>query len=373
MGENKLCRHGFTQLMAKRLFTALDEYLSEPDEPMGVPTSSRAPPISIRRRPSEMARRAQLPFTRASTLMRSQKNYGKMNTKRSRSTHKTPPPNRRPLSLKMPNEIRVEDEEGEFLVTMPTTPPPTGKSAVGVVISVEVEPLPAANGSIVNSELPKNELTNLEFSDFTPPTDEATKQRETTPKTMPYASFLLETPPVHIERSLSLPSGLHKLSGQTDQFSISHYLMRRCTSCPSLFYDLTADHAHQEWADPVTEPLEILKDALNRIDDVICALYVLLDLCKDGRWKLKDVNNIEWIARSMENYLHDLELVEVGCRVLKYLSYDLVTSDDLSVKDSVVYSLICGCVVDALKLHPHSQRVQLNGSLVLSNVLRLGI
>ncbi|XP_019862431.1 PREDICTED: uncharacterized protein LOC109591066, partial [Amphimedon queenslandica] len=54
--EAKLCRHGFTQLMAKRLYDSLDEYLAEPEE--------ITPPVPLRRRPSEMVRRVQMPFTR---------------------------------------------------------------------------------------------------------------------------------------------------------------------------------------------------------------------------------------------------------------------------------------------------------------------
>ena len=351
LDEIKLSRRGFTRLMAKRLFTALDEYLLDPDEIVEPP--------SVRRRPSELIRHKPQPFTRASTLMRSQKNYGKMNLKRSPSSKLTPPPQRkRPVTLRTPTDLK---EEFSFAYNRYS-------AEIPVVVNQDtpIEP------SYV--DVPNVEETNDTDSS-------STNELEATP-TIPVVSIpklslaekILTESPAQLEHSLSIPTGLQWMEDMPMSSSkISGFFGRSCTSCPSLFYIQLDDHGHLSENDIIKEALAVLKDPLNKIDDVVCALYMVLDFCKEG-WTPPSFNDhIELITYCINNYLQDVEIVEVGCRVLKYLTYRLLESERVSSTDSILFERTAICVLNVLKIHSYSQRAQLNGCLILANILRAGM
>ena len=348
LDEIKLSRRGFTRLMAKRLFTALDEYLLEPDEIMEPPP--------VRRRPSELIRHKPQPFIRASTLMRSRDNYGKMNLKRSPSSKLTPPAQRkRPVTLRTPTDLK-----GDF-------------SFAYNRYSAEI-PVVANEDDQTNVDVPNVGETNDTDSS-------STNELEATP-TIPVISIpkvslaekILNESPTQLERSLSIPTGLQWMEDRAMSSSkVSGFFGRSCTSCPSLFYIQLDDHAHLSENDIIDEALAVLKDPLNKIDDVVCALYMVLDFCKEG-WTPPSFNDhIEWITHCINYYLQDVEVVEVSCRVLKYLTYRLLESERVSSTDSMLFERTGACILNVLKNHSYSQRAQLNGCLILANILRAGM
>lgn len=407
--ETKLCRHGFTQLMAKRLYDSLDEYLSEPDD---IP-----PPVSLRRRPSEMVRRVQAPFTRASTLMRSRQNYGKMNTKR---RGKTPPPPRkqRPMSLIMPDEEKPS-QEGSFLVSTSHYPELTLSPNVTPVNNPQrVIAESNSDSTPVNIDLGPNSEYDIipTLIESLPPVDPEAEfdvipsfidgrkssssagdtnatPTQTTPVNTPaevglVQSIILEAPQI-IERCISVPSGMHRLEDRQEEeeeerlaevFSTLRGSLSLSSSSPSLFAmgegnDVGSPY-HSQDLDPVQEALDVLHDSLNRLDDVVSSLYVILEFLKEGYWVLTDPTDLDALIKNIGHYLEDLELVDLGSRVLKYVTFQALSPADgggASLSMGAELSLaVCQCVVNVLKLHPHSERVQLSGSQALANLVRLG-
>ena len=405
--ETRLCRHGFTQLMAKRLYDSLDEYLAEPEE--------ITPPVPLRRRPSEMVRRVQMPFTRASTLMRSRKNFGKMNTKRVSVRGRTPPPPRkqRPVSLRMPDEEKVS-QEGSFLISpthypelllsqdnmTPVNPAsPTGPLSAATPINdsrgtaAEYDNIPTLIESLPpidpNSEfdiIPSVVDGRNSTSSDTNATPTQTTPTEPTP-IGPAQSILLEVPQA-IERCISVPDGIHRLEDRleeqdreeeraVDTLSSLRGSMSLSSSSPSLFgFGEGREEGspyHSQEADPVQEALDTLHDSLGQLEDVVSSMYVLLDFLKQGYWVVTHPTDLEALIKNINQFIDDLELVELGSRVMKYVTFQTLKKGASSLRLEAELSLaLCQCIVNALKLYPHSQRVQFNGTQALANLVRLG-
>lgn len=318
---------------------------------------------------------------------------------------KTPPPPRkqRPVSLRMPDEEKVS-QEGSFLIS-PTHYPelllsqdnmtpvnpgsPTGplSAATPVNNDGEYDIIP----TLIESLPPID--PNSEF-DVIPSVVDGRNSTSTnsnaTPTQIapigPAQSILLEVPQA-IERCISVPDGIHRLEdGQEEQdreeeegravdtLSSLRGSISLSSSSPSLFgLGEGAGPYHPQEVDPVQEALDTLHDSLGRLEDVVSSMYVLLDFLKQGYWVLTHPTDLEALIKNINQFIDDLELVELGSRVMKYIMFQSLKKGGSFFRSDTELSLaVCQCIVNVLKLYPHSQRVQLNGTQALANLVRLG-
>ena len=429
--ESILCRHGFTLLMARRLYNALDEYIMEPELT-----------------PFELLHQNQQPQTNPSTLLRSRENYGKRNIKRQsvkqnnqKQLPGTPPTPRRQQSTNSPrilgegysqasnskNDITAMQQD----VSNKTYQDPisTGQVTVGdnrpflkeekllseakkeetvVVKKEEVRNLPEAEkkGLGVNSGLKETiSLNDIEinlpeanergveqhYMNF-PQTGEDETDSLNAIETLPeaneehhYINFPLtiddgndefsfpgfenafQENPV-LERHLSMPNGLHfsDTNNSSALWMVAQY-RGRSYSCPVLSYEDTyATSIENETYD---DALATLRNPNPDRIEVVSSLYSFIELCKTG-WKGDSIEIIQLVEKTLSNHSIDVEIVELSCHIFKYITYNLVNVENLS--HAVELNSAVHSIYEAVELHTFSRKVQLNGCIALSNILRSG-
>jgi hypothetical protein len=350
--EIKLSQHGgFTRLMARRLLMALDDYL-ESDGDIVETSITQTSHTSAKRRS----------LYRASTLLRSQKNYGRMNVKRSNSSGGSKKSSR-PLSLRLPDEI-LEKEEGAFVVLTDRYDSPIS------IHSIEGDVDLTDNNAaihIIDENYVSIEEIPIEHIDVNP--DDQVSLLPLNAE-INQAQMLLQEPAANIERSLSLPAGLHQVHYEQ---SISEHHQISYTSCPSLVYE---DVLYQEpLDDPISSHLSLLGSPSSNTDEITCALLALLSAIKKKDHYFSTNENLTAISNIttiINERLQEIELVEVGCKVLKYMTYQLVLSEVTFHGNTSTYSLTSECIIKCFQQFVDNRQVHLNGCLVLANLLRLG-
>ena len=282
-----LGQRGFTALMAKRLITALDDYISRH--------------LEGPRLPFQVVRRGQQMKLQPTDSMRSMPTFGKRNVKRRTSlqgvAHKPAKP-AKPAAVHAPTKIRLMTDEMLKMerYVLPLSPSPEPAPAPVV---------PSAPPLVRGASTPTSEIAdhNLRYA--------ANMSRFNTA-----AAF----PPEPLRRTASVPSDFRWYGGQIDEtdpfyWQLHHHV--RHYSCPAALVSLT------------TRPLATVQSLLSTVesgldaDAVFSALQQLVLRCKRSpshRRRALQLGGVGAVAGALQRMCEYPGTAEEGCRLLKLLT-----------------------------------------------------
>ena len=341
--EAALTHHGFTQLMARRLFRSLEDYLSGPE----------VTPFMVVRPNRRLS-------TGPSIIMRSSHNYGKINKKRSSMKSKNRSSSKRNSSRRS-NHTQNQERPKKM-----STPLPMVKV---VRVKPSASPLSEENELPVGNDDTDSPSTEEEerLPSFSTPSPSPIPSPSPVPSfDIPTIHRLLSMTPINLERCISNPCNLSCYHDNDDDASPWQPL-RRGTSCPDIDF-----HDDTETVKSIMEDAVLVLRKEGKLNEVSCALYSLLDGYKSDHSKGVDsLEVVRLVGRSLSSLSAEVDVAEVGCRVMKYATHDLLETQGVEIEAGSL-SVMATTVLHVMKYHAHSKRVQLNASLTLSNLVRLG-
>ena len=336
--EATLSRHGFTQLMARRLFRALISYVND-----------------LELLESQQSSQLQCHQIRASTLLKSRDNYGKRNKRRVASVKQD--------SIKRPSSpttrIISVSPPGSFSPTVLGTP--VSANTIDGFIPNDVD----------TDQMCNDPHTHSDHDDI------LVEENPTDPATLPNMNLdlviLRDTllgSATSIDHHLSLPMGLNQLSHTKPVVSRGLGYRDKSLSCPCLLPSCqTYEEGNEPFEDTPNELEEIIStletQVARDVEELLVVLYSLLEVVKT-----ECIGNISEVLRVISNvvqrHLHNTAVAEVSCRILKYLTVSLNSDDSTSAMNVVKL------VLHLIGYHQFNKRCQLNGCLVVNNVFRSG-
>lgn len=311
--------------MARRLLATLEDYLSLPA------------PLDQDRTPFNVVRPNQQISTRASTLLRNMENYGKRAVKRQLGVA-TPPLHSSPrlVQLRLPSSI-----------------PPTASQAPH-------EPSEDPRVSAGSEDAVSLSMTPKEAASPVLPTPGRS------PETSPELGHEESSMSVRPWRSLSLPTGIDRAEFDIPiPLWVRVFTLRPFDSCPILLDTVSDGSQHDDAA--MAEILQVM-DERSSADQILCALFTLLDLLKDGV-ALSDHNRdqcLTVVVKSLHSHLRDIEMAETCCRVLKYLVHQVPSDNGQDLEEAVLV------VLSAMQLYSHCKRLQLSGAIIVRSAVMRG-
>ena len=384
--EAFLSCHGFTLLMARRLFRALEEYLLKPDRFDDMGAKNRPLSVTSTSKGSDKLEDQ----THTSTLLLSRDSYGKRNRRRKDTApyslrtlpkkEPTPPTPKNGNKLEVPGSITNVPPSARKVIS--SFPRDIGKqTSLEVIAEVHLKEEDRGGSSslvseVINeqrkteSEIPPQPSPNEEAppsSSLTPPSSSPVPNKEkfaTLSKTL-----LQDEPPVAIERHLSVPIGLNCIHSDTSSLWHVAQYSGRSLSCPIIALTDDVSLSPEARTDELEEILFALQSREPRdVEELLGLLYSLLELVKSS-----DIGNIldalKNVSDVLFNHLNNIMVVEVSCRILKYLSSDL--GHVQSLEPDVLHKVM-QVVLEVIRVHTFSKRCQLNGCLVINNIYRSG-
>ena len=309
--------------MARRVLAALEDYLTLPED--------------YERTPFNVVRPNQELSTRASTLLRSRENYGKMSVKRKGSMATPRQPSPRLVEVKLPTSSPSDSAQA-------TLKPNEGpRSSPGSDETV----------TLVTTEKNTSSPVPLSSDDMLSPN----------PGRVGEGSRV----PIRLWRSLSVPMGIDRAEDDIPlPIWVRVFSLRPFNSCPALLDSVSGENYQLDDA-AMAEVLQAMSKQDNA-DQLVCALFTLLDLLKEGvslSNRSKD-QCLTLVVKSLHNHLRNIEIAETCCRVLKYLVYPMSFDDDQDLEEVVLV------VLSAMQFYSHSKRLQLSGTIVIRSAVMKG-
>ena len=308
--------------MARRVLAALENYLT-------VPEDYERTPFSVVRPNQELS-------TRASTLLRSRENYGKMSVKRKGSMAASRQPSPRSVEVKLPTSIPSVSSQTALKPSEGPQSSPGNDKTVDALVEVEKNTSPVP----------------LSSDDMLPPNPEHARERSSVP--------------IRLWRSLSVPMGIDRAEGDIPlPIWVRVFSLRPFNSCPALLDPVSDDYQLDDAT--MAEVLRALSKQGNT-DQIVCALFTLLDLLKEGASlsnRSKD-QCLPLVVKNLHNHLRNIEIAETCCRVLKYLVYPMSFDDDQDLEEVV------SVVLSAMQFYSHSKRLQLSGTIIIRSAVMKG-
>lgn len=327
--------------MARRLFRALVSYVND-----------------LEQLESQQSGQIQRHHIRASTLLKSRDNYGKRNKRRV--------PSVRQDSIKRPaspmTRIIAVSPPRSFSPTVLGTTPASANTIDGFIPN-----------DVDTDDMSNDTHTHNDHDDTT------VEENSADPVILPNMNLdlvilrdtLLQpgsaTP---IDHHLSLPMGLNHLC-RMEPVSWSLGYRYKSLSCPCLLPSCQTDGEDAELFEDTPNELEEILSALETqmardVEELLVVLYSLLAIVKT-----ECLGNIAEVLRVISNVvqrqLHNAAVAEVSCRILKYLTVSLNSSDSETAMSVVKL------ILHLIGYHQFNKRCQLNGCLVINNVFRSGI
>lgn len=372
--ETLLSHHGFTRLMARRLYRALYEYYQEDEE---VPDFMTNPSVK-----SSSSKKHSRKFS-ASPQLKNSVNYGKQNKRRIQNVRQS--------AVARDDSIKRSGSPigRKISVTPPVTYTPTvigasGTSSIDLVDNNQTSPLPEVNveheedtppskvddppAVVVNDVLPDVISSNEPVLEEVPIAGGGLSEHMVVADG--YPDSILQQSPMPIDHHLSMPMGLEQEHGAETPLQTGSFINDRSLSCPCLA--MLSDKAEPDRdANPRDDFNEILLTLQNHevrdVEELLMYLHTILDILKTSC--LTSVENAFVVMNDIiSRHLHNLVVVEVSCRVLRYLTLNLshnCSSTDILMK-------VVHVALNVIKVHPVSKKCQLNGCLVINNLFRSG-
>ena len=390
--ETTLSHHGFTHLMARRLFRALVSFVDEIEELEEFEERSRNQ--SRRQQQQDQQQKTKKKSqVRTSTLLMSRDNYGKRNKRRAPSIREgsvkrtgspvvrkisIPPPLYKPTVLGATanhpagtngDAIVEETAEGVPMNVVANINPPaaTGQPLIEEEEDFQLYQMDEIDGDV---PMPQHELPASSPCPPPRPVDDGDQN-----VVMSLSERFLQEMPTAMEHHLSVPFGLERTGHDESNFSSwvepAGY-KDRSLSCPCIHSldDNSLLVPEEDKPDELEETLSALHSQEARdLEELLVLLYTLLDIVKSSC--LRSIESaFGAVFNVLHHHLHNVIVVEVCCRILKYLTVNLNLEDSSNPE---VLEKMVKVVLDVIKSHPFSKRCQLNGCLVISNVFRSGI
>ena len=345
-----LSQHGFTLLMARRLFQALVKFVDQ--------LESQNNHQRIRR----------------STLLRSSDNYGKRNKRRNPSFHRDP-------------SKRVNNIVSRKISVSPLPnykPKVISISPVDIIDGSQRSPIP--NATIRSDEMGGvDDRSSLEQIVEQNIEDDIQGDREPSPEyIIPVSSptnetqediqllsqRILQETPTNIDHHLSVPFGLDCINRDQLSSSCLDDRLDRSLSCPCLVVlEDSAPLVTEEDPNELHEIISALASHEARdVEELLILLYSLLDVIKFACFmNIEDIFSV--VCSVLYRHLNNGMVAEISCRIIKYLTVNL-NHDSRSNQENL--KKVVTVVLDVIKYHPFNKRCQLNCCLVINNVFRSG-
>lgn len=386
--ETILSHHGFTRLMARRLYRSLYEYYQDDDDGGETSNFMTNPNTSIKSAKKNYSRK----FS-ASPQLKNSVNYGKQNKRRvqnikqmansasSDSLKRSGSPIGRKISVTPPVSYKptvigtspINAIDGEK--TTPPLPSPVpetlevdvvheDETITDVEVMYPVEPLSEEDQTLLE-EIGDDELPAVVVE--SPTLDPI--QSEGMSRTP--ANVIFQQSPIPIDHHLSMPMGLDRIHGnETPLEPAGLFTNDRSLSCPCLamLVDDTVPEVEDKEVNDFNQILLALQNhEVRDVEELLMYLHAILDILKTSC--LASVENaFEVIIDIITRHLHNLVVVEVSCRVIRYLTTNIAHNySSNGVLEKVVLA-----VLNVIKAHPLSKKCQLNGCLTINNLFRSG-